>query len=115
MAERLVHACRLYATIRLRYEHREWVERTIALETDERQPQSATLAQAAFWAAADGGGHGLDRARFLHRALQLAAPFDDPRAAPALTHTSPGDDDLMPDPLAALELVTAKMDLDREW
>ena len=114
MAERVVSACRLYATIRLRYEHREWVERTIALETDERHPQSATFAQAAWWV--DVIDNDQDRRQqLLHRALQLAAPFDDPIAALALTHTFDGDDDLVPDPLAALELVAAKMDLDREW
>ena len=114
MAERLVSASRLYATIRLRYEHREWVERTIALETDERQPQSATFAQAAFWA--EQADNDLDRRqRLLHRALQLAAPFDDPIAALALTYTFDGDDELVQDPLAALGLVAAKMDLDREW
>jgi predicted ATPase/DNA-binding SARP family transcriptional activator len=111
MAERLVSASRLYATIRLRYEHREWVERTIALETDERHPQSATFAQAAFWAAVADD----DYFQLLHRALQLAAPFDDPIAALALTHTFDGDDDLVQDPVAALELVAATMDLDREW
>jgi hypothetical protein len=114
MAERVVSACRLYATIRLRYEHREWVERTIALETDERQPQSATFAQAAFWAEVVDNDE--DRCnQLVHRALQLAAPFDDPVAALALTHTFDGHDDLVQDPVAALEFVAAKMDLDREW
>lgn len=114
MAERLVSACRLYATIRLRYEHREWVERTIALETDEHHPQSATFAQAAFWAhVADDDEDRWNQ--LVHRALQLADPFDDPAAALALTHTFDGHDDLVPDAVAALELVAAKMDLDREW
>jgi predicted ATPase len=114
MAELVVSACRLYATIRLRYEHREWVERTIALETDERQPQSATFAQAAFWAEVVDNDE--DRSyQLVHRALQLANPLDDPVAALALTHTFDGHDDLVQDPVAALELVAAKMDLDREW
>jgi hypothetical protein len=114
MAERVASACRLYAILRLRYEHREWVERTIALETDERQPQSATFAQAAWWV--DVIDDDTDRKKqLLHRALQLAAPFDEPIAALALTHTFDGHDDLVQDPLAALELVAAKMDLDREW
>ena len=115
MAERVVSACRLDAIMRLHYEHREWVERTIALETDDRHPQSATFAQASWWVDVIDDDQDR-RQQLLHRALQLAAPFDDPIAALALTRTFDGDDDdLVPDPLAALELVSAKMDLDREW
>jgi predicted ATPase/DNA-binding SARP family transcriptional activator len=113
-AERVVSGCRLYATIRLRYEHREWVERTLALETDDCQPQSATFAQAAFWTyVAD---HDAERTNYyLNRALRLVRDFDDPTVALALTHTFEGHDDLVQDPLVALELVAAKMDLDRDW
>ncbi len=112
MAERLLSASRLHAVSRMRFEHGDWAERTIALETEERQPTSDTFAQCGYWAWV------LDnwpRARVLRdRGIDLLVAVDDPSAALCLTYLGTDEHPRVVDPFALLEVVASKLDLDRE-
>jgi len=49
-AERLVLSSYFHAFVRLRLEHRDWVETLLGLESAESHPSVATFGMAAFWA-----------------------------------------------------------------
>ena len=113
IAERLIIASRLHAESRMRFEHGDWVERTIALGTPEHPPTPDTYAQGAFWAY---NRESLDHAwELLQRGIELLETIDGPGAALCLRYLEPGDHPRVPNPFRALELAASKLDLDREW
>jgi hypothetical protein len=112
MAERLLSATRLHAVCRLRFEHGDWAERTIDLGTDQHQPSPDTFAQCGFWAWARDD---ISRAKdLLFRGIDLLVAVDEPAAALCLSYAEAGEHPRVPDPLALLEVVASKLDLDRE-
>lgn len=111
-AERLLSAARLHAVSRMRFEHGDWAERTVALGTELHQPSPDTFAQCGFWAWLRD-----DRTlakELLFRGIDRLGSVDEPAAALCLTYAEPGDHPRAPDPFALLEVVASKLDLDRE-
>ena len=113
LAERLILACRVYSVTRLRREHGDWVEKTIALGTEDHPPSPDTFAQGAFWAFSV---EDYSRTReLLARGIDLAASMDDPSVALCLTYIGRNEYERTPDPFQNLEAIAPKLDLDREW
>lgn len=113
MAERLIAALKLHAHRRLRYELGDWVERTIALGTEDRQPTPDTFAHGAFWAFSR---EDHERGReLLDRGFELVVEIDDPSALGCVGMTSIHSHPRVADPFRALRDVAANLDLDREW
>lgn len=113
VAERIVAATRMFAVNRNRLEQGDWVERTIALGTDQRQPASDTFAQGAYWAYMDE-----DKDRLferLERGIELLDELDGPEAALCLSFVLPDRLSRVPDPDALLETAASKLDCDRDW
>ncbi len=113
-AERLLLASRMYAFSRMRFEHGNWAEATIAMTNADRQAGTESYALAAHWEY---------RREHMTRAFELldisidrAISMDDPSAALCLSmgrdhdHPRLGDDQMR-----KFELVASKVDLDREW
>jgi predicted ATPase/DNA-binding SARP family transcriptional activator len=112
-AERLLSASRLHAVSRMRFEHAEWAERTVALGTEGHPPSPDTLVQCGYWAAIVDN---MPRAKdLLFRAIDLLVSVDDPSAALCLSYAEPEEHPRVPDPFRQLEVVASKLDLDQEW
>ena len=113
LAERLISATRVFAFSMNRVEQADWVMRTLALASVDRQPHSDTFGQAAWWSFAVDDDD--ERAsEFLLRGLELAPDLDSPEAALCLSMIDPGDE-LFPDAFDHFKTVASKLDLDREW
>src|SRR3954451_2395504 len=111
MAERLLWASYLYALSRMRFEHGDWANETIALGTDERPAGSYTFAQAAHWA-----WHSEERESaeaLLAQGVDLLTGLDDPGAARCAAALA--DEDRPGLPPGSFEAIANKLDLDREW
>ena len=112
-AERLLVALELFAQRRLRFELGDWVERTIALDSDERHPSAETFAHGSFWALnAEDERRGLE---LLDRGIGLLVDIDDPSALSCVAISQFHPHPRIPDPFLALETIANRLDLDRNW
>ena len=113
MAERLIYALELYAQRRLRFELGDWVERTIALGSDQHQPSPDTFAHGAFWAFnVEDEERGLE---LLDQGIGLLAAIDDPGALSCVGASEFHRHPRIPDHFRTLEVISTKLDLDRDW
>lgn len=113
MAERLIAALELHAQRRLKYELGDWVERTIALGSDARQPTPDTFAHGAFWAF-NREDHVRGRELF-DRGFELIVDIANPSALGCMGMTPMHSHPRVADPFKALQNLAANLDLDREW
>jgi predicted ATPase len=114
-AERLLAATFAYASSRARSETADWVERTLTLETEHRQPNPHTYGQAAWWAnmaELDEPQH-----RWAQRGIDTAPSPDHPSTALcwSLVRTAQHDAFRTPGPINQLETAVAGLDLDHDW
>ena len=120
-AERLALAVNLYANFYGRTEHADWLDRILALETDDRTPSPATFGQAANWAFVNYDQ--VTMVALASRGIEVAPRPDDPSTAlcwPCL-YRRPDANPPLPTPVPPSEAfahvleLTAVLDLEREW
>ena len=113
MAEQILASSRLYAISRVRVEHGDWAEATIALDSEDRRPSSDTFAQGVYWAYRS---ERMTRAEeLMNTAIEVAVSLDNPSAALCMSSARGTEHPRITDYLGQLDAATSKLDLDKEW